>query len=151
MKEGVLRDLERFAGLQTQQACAITHSCCARFWLDMVKFSTASAWFTAACRSAAVAWVIWFSASAVSWLLLTLLAYADVGAKPLSHSLFCSARRAVLNSAHVRCGSLRQCHSRMAKGNRWDCEISPVAVVRVSNQSKVVLMLLPYGGSIQGC
>ena len=31
-------------------------NCCARFWLDMVNFSTASAWFTAACLSAAVAW-----------------------------------------------------------------------------------------------
>ena len=29
---------------------------CARFWLDMVKFATASAWFADACRSATVAW-----------------------------------------------------------------------------------------------
>ena len=114
--------------------CSCVCDCCkfgAMFWLDMVKFDTESAWFTAAFRSADVAWAIWFSASAVSWLPLTLLAYADVGAKPLSHSIFCSARRAVLNSAHVRCGSLRQCHSRMAKGNRWDCNIYHVTVVRV--------------------
>ena len=61
---------------------------CARFWLDMVKFSTSSVCFVAACRTAPVAWAIWFSASAVSCILLTLLAYADVGAKPLSGSLF---------------------------------------------------------------
>ena len=54
----------------------------------MVKFATVSDLFADAFRSADVAWARWFSASAVSWLLLKLLAYADVGAKPLSHSLF---------------------------------------------------------------
>ena len=106
-------------------------NCCARFWLDLVKFVIASTWFAAACRSAAVAWSKWFSASAVSWFPLTFLAYADVGAKPLSHSHFYSARRVVLNAAHVRRGLLRRCHSRMVKGNRWYCEITPVVVFRV--------------------
>ena len=59
-------------------------NCCAISWLDMVKFATASDWLAAACRSATVAWARWFSALDVSWIPLTLLAYADVGTKPLS-------------------------------------------------------------------
>ena len=101
------------------------------FWFDMVKFSTASAWFAAACLSVAVAWEIWFSASTVSWRPLMVLAYADVGVKQFSHSRFCSEKMVVLNAAEVWYGSLRQCHFCMARGNRWDCKIAPVAVVRV--------------------
>ena len=93
---------------------------CARFWLDMVMFSNASDLFAGDFRSTAVARVRWFSVSDVSWLPLTLLAYADVGGNPLSCSLFCSARRVVLNAAHVRRGLSRRCHSRMANVNRWD-------------------------------
>ena len=96
----------------------------------MVKFATASAWFAVACQSAAVSWARWFSALAVSWLLLTLLACADVEAKPLACSIFFSARRVVLNAAQVRRGSSSQCHYCMAKRNRWGCNIAPVAVVR---------------------
>ena len=97
----------------------------------MVNFATTSAWFAAACSSAAVAWARWFIASAVSWLPLKLLAYANVGANILSHSLFCSAIRVILNATQVRHGSSRRCHSCMAKGDRLDCEIAPVVVVGV--------------------
>ena len=110
--------------------CAFCN-CCDGFWLDMIKFANASAWFAADCQSAYVAWERWFSVSAVSWIPLMLLVYGDVGAKPLPRSLSFSARRVVLKDAHRRSGSLRRCHYRIAKGNRWDCEIAPVAVVRV--------------------